>query len=158
MQPVYHAAMPRVLLAGIGAVVAIMLVASGCRGGNSVTPLPTVAGTPYTDEQYLAVICRDLDHLTDVLVVATTVDEVRDALQRFIDDLRAVVPPSDLATFHDEFIAYLEQALAQPLDVVTRKPPLPPEDVRRRLASKEPTVPECRRPTFFSVPEKTPTP
>lgn len=150
--------MPRVLLAGIGAAVITLLAAAACRGEGSVTPLPTATGTPYTDEQYLAVICRDLDHLTDVLVVATTVEEVRDALQQFIDDLRQVAPPDDLVTFHDEFIAYLEQALAQPLDVVTRKPPLPPEDVRRRLASKEPTVPECRRPTFFSVPQESPTP
>ncbi|GBD22766.1 hypothetical protein HRbin29_00410 [bacterium HR29] len=143
----------------LGVVGAAMLGSAACGGGPSSTPLPTAAGTPYTDEQYLAVMCRDLDHLTDVLVTATNADDVRQALQRFIDDLRSVVPPADLAAFHAAFIAYLEEALAQPLDVITRKPPLPEEEVRRRLAAKEPTVPECRRPTFFSVePAATPTP
>lgn len=148
--------MRRWILSGVGA--AMLIAASAC-GGSSTTPLPTAAGTPYTDEQYLAVMCRDLDHLTDVLVTATTADDVRRAIQRFIDDLETVVPPPDLTTFHSEFIAYLREALDQPLDVITRKPPLPNEEVRRRLASKEPTVPECRRPTFFSTePVAAPTP
>lgn len=122
-------------------------------GGGSPTP-PAAEGVPATDEQYLAAICTHLERLTDALVSPRSADEVRAAIHRFADDLRQLTPPADLADFHREFIAYLDSAVERPLDLVTRRPPLPEESVRRRLAAKEPSVAECRRPTFFQGSER----
>ena len=59
-------------------------------------------------------------------------------------------PPSDLREYNDEFIKYLEDAVNDPTSLVTRQPPLPDDDIQRRLAAKEPSVEECKDPTFFS--------
>lgn len=134
----------------IGALAGLVLAC----GDGSPTP-PAAEGVPATDEQYLAAICTHLERLTDALVSPRTADEVRAAIQRFADDLRRLTPPADLIDFHRKFIAYLDSAVERPLDVLTRRPPLPEESVRRRLAAKELSVAECRRPTFFQRTEGT---
>lgn len=101
------------------------------------------------DEAYLKVICSGLDGYTDALNSKTKVDDIAQAIRDFAAELKKVEPPADLRTFHDQFVKYLEDAVADPTSLVTRKPPLPPDDVRRRLASKEANVPECKNPTFF---------
>ena len=64
--------------------------------------------------------------------------------------MKALNPPADLAEYNAQFVAYLEAALEEPTSLVTTAPPAPPDDARRRLAALEPTIPECKDPTFFS--------
>jgi hypothetical protein len=85
----------------------------------------------------------------------TTPDEIADVIRDFIETMKDTNPPADLVEYNDEFIEYLEDAVNEPTSLLTRKPPLPDDDVQRRIASKEPSVPECKDPTFFS---KTPNP
>jgi len=109
------------------------------------------AKTGVSDEEYLKVICTGLSNFTDALLSKTTAAEIGQVIKDYIAEMKKVDPPSDVKKFHDDFVKYLEDSLSEPTSLVTRKPPLPSESVRKRLAAKEPGVPECKSPTFFDA-------
>jgi len=118
--------------------------------------------TPGTgnDEDYLRAVCVGTSNFSNALLSATSVDEIRTVVEEFADEMRALNPPSDLTEYNQAFVAYLEAAAeGDPTSLVTTSPPEPSDDVRRRMAALEPTIDECRDPTFFSRDdETTPTP
>ncbi|GIW12839.1 MAG: hypothetical protein KatS3mg062_0278 [Tepidiforma sp.] len=118
---------------------------SGCRGGSDAGPTGTG-----NDEDYLRTVCTGVDRVTDALMSATTPDAIAAVIEEFAATMRAIDPPPDLAEYNQRFVAYLEAAVKDPTSVVTTTPPLPPDDARRRLAALEPSITECREPTFFS--------
>ena len=126
------------------AVLMVMLVACG---DDDAKP----AGEASTDEQYLKVVCTGLSNFSDALVSKTSSDEIAKVIKEYITSLKAVTPPRDLEKFHRDFEKYLQDALNDPTSLVTKTPPLPADEVRRRIASKEANVPECRNATFFSA-------
>ena len=105
---------------------------------------------PVADEEYLAVMCANLDRFSDAVMEATEEAEIAAVIEDFIEALEAVAPPADLRDFHEAFIEYLEEAVDDPTSPLVLAPPLPDDDVRERLADKERSVEECREPTFFS--------
>ncbi|WP_322818553.1 hypothetical protein [Tepidiforma sp.] len=133
------------LTALLTAIVVATLLAA-CGGGDS-SPKATGTGN---DEDYLRAVCAGIDQVSDALVAATSPAEIARVLEDFAATMRAIDPPPDLADYNRKFVAYLEAALDDPTSVVTTSPPLPPDAARRRLASLEPSIPECREPTFFS--------
>ena len=100
-----------------------------------------------SDEEYLAAICKGTSDFSNALLSKTTAAEIADVIKEF---MKSTNPPADLAKYNDEFVQYLEDAVSEPTSLVTRTPPLPPDDVQRRLAAKELTVEECKDGTFFS--------
>ncbi len=137
-------------------------LAFACGGdddGDDDTTPTVVAGTG-NDEDYLRAICVGTSSFSDSLLSATSVEEIRDVVSDFADEMRALNPPADLSEYNVAFIAYLDAAVdGDPTSLVTTAPPEPPDDVRRRLAALEPGIDECRDPTFFSRDdEETPTP
>lgn len=102
------------------------------------------------DEDYLAVMCANLDRFSDAILVETEAAGIAAVIEDFIAEMESVEPPSDLREFHDSFIEYLEDAVADPTSPLVLSPPLPGDEARERLAGKERSVPECREPTFFS--------
>jgi len=116
-------------------------------GDDGADEEPEGAGT---DEEYLAVICQGTQDISNALITKTTADEIGDVIEDFIGIMEDANPPEDLRTYNDEFIQYLEDSLADPTSVTTRQPPLPEEDVQRRLAQKELQVDECKDGTYFS--------
>ncbi len=107
-------------------------------------------GPAGTDEEYLAVICQGTQDISNALVTKTTADEIGDVIEDFIEIMENANPPEDLRACNDEFVQYLEDSLADPTSVTTRQPPLPEEDIQRRLAQKELQVDECKDGTYFS--------
>ncbi|MCY3602470.1 MAG: hypothetical protein OXH12_05250 [Chloroflexi bacterium] len=105
---------------------------------------------PVADEEYLAVMCVNLDRFSDAVIEATVEAEIAEVIEAFIEELKAVEPPADLREFHAAFIEYLEEAVDDPTSPLVLAPPLPDDDVRERLADKERSVEECREPTFFN--------
>ena len=71
-------------------------------------------------------------------------------VREFAGQMAAVNPPADLTEYNADFVAYLEAAVDDPTSLVTTAPPEPSGDVRRRMAALEPTIDECKDPTFFS--------
>ncbi|MXY72339.1 MAG: hypothetical protein F4Y97_04785 [Dehalococcoidia bacterium] len=130
-------ALPVLLLAAL-----LGLLALACDDG----PPPD----PVADEEYLAVMCANLDRFSDAVTEATAEAEIAEVIEGFIEELEAVEPPSDLRDFHEAFIHYLEEAVDDPTSPLVLAPPLPDDDVRERLADKERSVEECREPTFFN--------
>jgi hypothetical protein len=126
-------------------VVLPLTVAVACGEGEPGSPTP---GTG-SDEDYLRAVCIGIDQISDALVTATTAEAIGKVIEEFAATMRAINPPPDLTEYNQQFVAYLEEALRDPTSVVTTAPPLPPDDVRRRLARLEPGIPECRNPTFF---------
>ncbi|MDE2933915.1 MAG: hypothetical protein F4X03_03030 [Dehalococcoidia bacterium] len=108
---------------------------------------------PVADEEYLAVMCVNLDRFSDAVMEATAEAEIAEVIEGFIEELEAVEPPADLRDFHEAFIEYLEEAVDDPTSPLVLAPPLPDDDVRERLADKERSVEECREPTFFNGPQ-----
>lgn len=102
------------------------------------------------DEDYLRAICQGTQDFSNALITKTTPEEIGDVVEDFITKMKETNPPDDLEEYNAEFIKYLEDAIAEPTSLVTRNPPLPPEDVQRRLANKEISVDECKDGTFFS--------
>ncbi|MDE2669883.1 MAG: hypothetical protein OXI51_09555 [Chloroflexota bacterium] len=129
--------LPVLLLAAL-----LGLLALACDDGP---PPDTVA-----DEEYLAVMCVNLDRFSDAVMEATAEAEIAEVIEDFIKELEAVEPPADLRDFHEAFIEYLEEAVDDPTSPLVLAPPLPDDDVRERLADKERSVEECREPTFFN--------
>jgi hypothetical protein len=103
-----------------------------------------------SDEDYLTLICQGTQDFSNALVSKTTPDEIAEVIRDFIETMKNANPPADLRDFNDDFVQYLEDSVAEPTSLVTRQPPLPDDDVQRRLASKELSVEACKNGTFFS--------
>lgn len=121
---------------------------------------PGVTPGTGSDEDYLRAICIGTSDFSNALLSAESVDEIRGVVEEFADEMRSLNPPADLTDYNQAFVAYLDAATeGDPTSLVTTSPPEPPDDVRRRMASLEATIDECRDPTFFSRGEdETPTP
>lgn len=139
-----------------------LALTTACFGGDDDDDGATPGVTPGTgsDEDYLRAICVGTSNFSNALLGATSVDEIRTVVEEFADEMRGLNPPADLTEYNQQFIAYLEAAAeGDPTSLVTTSPPEPGDDVRRRMAALEPTIDECRDPTFFSRDEEeTPTP
>lgn len=103
-----------------------------------------------SDEDYLRAICVGSSNFSNALLSKTTPDEIAQVIKDFIAEMKKLNPPSDLVKYNEEFIKYLEDAVAEPTSLVTRAPPLPDKDVSRRIAALEPSISECKDGTFFS--------
>lgn len=114
----------------------------------------TPDGPGGSDEDYLRLICQGTQDFSNALVSKTTADEIGEVIRDFIETMEGANPPADLREYNEDFTQYLEDALADPTSLLTRRPPLPDEDIQQRLASKELSVDECKAGTFFS---RTPT-
>jgi hypothetical protein len=129
-----------------------LLLAAACGDdgdGDDADETPT--GTPGgNDEDYLKAICSGTQEISNALITKTTPEEIGEVIELFIQKMKEANPPDDLEEYNAEFIQYLEDSLADPTSVVTRTPPLPSDDIQRRLAGKEITVDECKDGTFFS--------
>lgn len=137
--------------------VPVFALVFACGGGDDdndddVTPGPAHA---VTDEQYLAVLCTGLENFSESINTAKTEEEISKVIKAWVVELKEVIPAEDLGTWHAEYTQYLEDAVDDPTSPLTLPPPLPPDGPRNRLNAKRPSVPECKRPTFF---EPTPTP
>jgi len=131
----------------IAAILLPVLAVSAACGGDDAGSQPRGTGN---DTDYLRAVCVGIDRVTDALISATTPEAIAAVIEEFAAAMRQIDPPPDLTDYNRQFVAYLEAALKDPTSVVTTPPPLPPDDVRRRLAQLEPQIPECREPTFFS--------
>ena len=132
-------------------VIAAVFTATACGGGGSTKATPTAptSGPTLTDEQYLKAICTGTQAFSDALISKTTADGIAQVIKQFSSNLKTINPPGDLRTFHAAFIKYLDDSLTDPTSLLTKSPPEPPDSARQRLASKESSVPECKKPTFF---------
>ena len=137
--------MRRFLFAGAILVPALVLFSSCGDDGDDDTPK-----SGGTDEEYLAAICKGTSDFSNALLTKTTAAEIGNVIEDFITLMKDANPPADLGDYNQEFVKYLEDALADPTSLVTREPPLPPDDIQRRLAAKELSVDECKDGTFFS--------
>lgn len=108
------------------------------------------SGPAGSDEDYLRAVCIGTSNFSNALLSKTTAADIAKVVREFADEMRALNPPADLAGYNTAFVAYLEAAVSDPTSLVTTPPPTPPDEARRRLASLEPTIPECKDPTFFS--------
>ncbi len=136
---------PRTLL-GVTIIPLVVLMVIACGGDSDSS-----TNTGVSDEEYLKVICTGLSDFSDALVSKTTAAEIGQVIKDYIAEMKKVDPPSDLKKFHQDFVKYLEDSVSEPTSLVTRKPPLPSDSVRKRLAAKEPGVAECKSPTFFNT-------
>lgn len=147
----------RALPALLSLLVVPLLFLAACGGsseGESESPTPgatvsvSPSGPPLSDEEYLRVFCTGVTNFREALNT-----EPREGLVRVVEEYRdamaAVNPPADLTEFHAQFVQYLADAVAEPTQLITRQPPLPPEDARKRLAGKTGDIPECQYPTFL---------
>ena len=142
--------LPLMLLAPVLLIaVALSVVACGGGGSSKATPTPPTSGPTATDEQYLKAICTGTQAFSDALISKTTADGIAQVIKQFSSNLKTINPPADLRTFHAAFIKYLDDSLTDPTSLLTKSPPEPPDSARQRLASKESSVPECKKPTFF---------
>ena len=133
---------------------ALLLLAAACGSGDDAAPTPS--GPALSDEQYLKVVCTGLTNFSDALLTRTKAEDIAGVIQEYIRQLQAVNPPGDLQKFHADFVKYLQDSVKDPTSLITRKPPMPADDIRRRVAAKERNVPECKNPTFFAIPSPTP--
>lgn len=124
-------------------VLAMVLSACGSEGDDA----PKGGGT---DEDYLRAICVGTSNFSNALLSKTNADDIAKVIRDFIAEMKKTNPPADLVKYNDEFVKYLEDAVSDPTSLVTRKPPLPSEDVQRRIAALEPSIEECKTGTFFS--------
>lgn len=125
-----------------------LLVAAACGDDDDGVPTPT--GPAGSDEDYLRAVCIGTSNFSNALLSKTRAEEIAAVVREFADEMKGLSPPADLAEYNTQFVAYLEAALEEPTSLVTTAPPEPPADARRRLAALEPTIPECKDPTFFS--------
>ena len=121
--------MRRFLFAGAILVPALVLFSSCGDDGDDDTPK-----SGGTDEEYLAAICKGTSDFSNALLTKTTAAEIGNVIEDFITLMKDANPPADLADYNQEFVKYLEDALADPTS----------------LATKELSVDECKDGTFFS--------
>lgn len=133
--------MPRLLLALIAS---LALGLAACAGSEDPPDEPEGV----SDEEYLRVTCTELQKFSDALIAGDSPAEIQAVIDGYIAAMRELVPPRDIAQYHRDFIAWLEAGKADPL-LLAADGPLPPDGPRRRIAAKEPSVEECKRPTFF---------
>lgn len=133
-----------------------LLLGAACGDGDAENPKPT--GAELTDEQYLAAICSGASKFSDALLSKTKAEEIGEVIKQFSADMKRLEPPVDLKSYNEQFVKYLDNAVADPTSLVTQGPPLPSKAARDRLAAKETSVPECKDGTFFSRSAMTPTP
>ncbi|MCA9830861.1 MAG: hypothetical protein R3B97_00135 [Dehalococcoidia bacterium] len=130
----------------------VLLVSCGSDSKDDPAPAAaspvTPSGDPLTDEAYLKVFCTGVTNFRESLLTETR-DGLVKVVQDYYDSMQAIVPPPDVATFHQEFLDYLKDALDEPTYLVTRDPPVPEASVRSRLAAAVSSVPECEYPTFL---------
>lgn len=131
----------------------LALIAVACGGGSSgkSTPTSSASGPALSDEAYLKVICTGTENFSNAVISKTNPADIAAVIKDFSGSLKAVNPPSDLQTFHQQFIKYLDSAVNEPTSLITTAPPEPSDSVRQRLAAKESQVPECKDPTFFDT-------
>ncbi len=129
---------------------ALPLLALAACGDDGDDDPPAANGGTGTDEEYLKAICSGTSEFSNALITKTTAEEIAQVIEDFIADMNAANPPADLVEYNTEFVKYLEDSLAEPTSLVTRQPPLPSDDIQRRLAGKEISVDECKDGTFFS--------
>ncbi len=125
-----------------------LLLAVACGDDDDAPPAST--GPAGSDEEYLRAVCIGTSNFSNALLSKTSAEEIATVVREFADEMKALNPPADLAEYNAQFVAYLEAALEEPTSLVTTAPPEPPADARRRMAALEPTIPECKDPTFFS--------
>ena len=130
----------------------LVLVAVGSFGcsGNDDGADNTDPGNRSTDEQYLKAICIGLTNFSDAILSKTTSAEIAAVIKAYVASMKELSPPTDLDRFHQDYVKYLQSAVDEPTSLLSRTPPLPPDAVRKRIASKERNVPECRDATFFN--------
>jgi len=132
----------------------VVFAAASCGDDDDASPTPS--GPPGSDEDYLRAVCIGTSNFSNALLSKTTAADIAKVVQAFADEMKQLNPPADLAEYNRAFVAYLEAAMDDPTSLVTTPPPAPPDDARRRLAALEPTIPECKDPTFFSRPTPAP--
>lgn len=130
-------------------------LAASCGDDDQQSPSD---GSRLGDDDYLKVICSGTSAFSGALNTATKIDDLRQVIKDFVGSLQKVNPPSDLDQFHQQFIKYLQDANSDPTSLVTRRPPLPSDSVRQRLAARETKVAECRDISFFGRAVATPSP
>lgn len=146
-----------------------LVVFAACGGGDDdgATPSPTAPtgvtpGQPreVDDLGFLDVFCGGVARYFGVVEVATTVEEIAEAVEVFAAEMEAIVPPVDVQPFHQAFIDYLRASADDPTSLLVEPPPVPEEAVRKRLAGKESQIDSCKQAAFFSSrdPDATPTP
>lgn len=133
------------------ALASVVALAAAC-GDDDSSPPPTVSGVQLTDEQYLDAICTGTKDFSDAIISKTSADDIAKVVKDFSARMKLLNPPSDLQQFNQDFTKYLDDAVASPTSLLTRKPPQPPSKVRDRLISKEPNVASCTgQQTFFDA-------
>ena len=142
--------MRRALFLALLTVFVLPLLALAACGGDDDNEPPNGSGGTGTDEEYLKAICSGTSEFSNALITKTSAEEIGEVIKTFIDDMKAANPPADLVDYNQQFVKYLEDAVADPTSLVTRQPPLPSDDIQRRLANKELSVAECKDGTFFS--------
>ena len=116
--------------------------------GDDGTSKPS--GPALSDHDYLAVVCKGLSDFSNALATKTKAEELTQVIKDYAASLKKIQPPADVAQFHKDFIKYLEDAYSEPTALVTKAPPLPPTDVRQRLAAEEGRTAECQDARFFA--------
>jgi len=131
------------------AILAVAAILSACGGGSAK---PTPVGPAVSDQDYLNVICTGLTSFTDALVSKTRPEDLTQVIKDYIASLQKVQPPAGVEQFHQDFIKYLQDSIADPTSLVTKTPPLPTGTVRQRLAAVESQTPACKDAKFFTRP------
>lgn len=122
---------------------------AACGGGDGGKSTATASGPASTDEQYLAAICKGTKDFSDAVVSKTKAEEIAQVIKDFSASMKQLNAPADLLQFNKDFIKYLDDALNDPTQLLTRKPPEPSSSARDRLVGKEQNVPECKDVTTF---------
>jgi hypothetical protein len=128
------------------ALVALAAFFAAC--GDDAASKP--AGPVLSDHDYLAVVCKGLSDFSSALLTKTKAEDLTQVIKDYAASLKKIQPPADVAQFHKDFIKYLEDAYSEPTALVTKAPPLPPTDVRQRLAAEEGRTAECQDARFFA--------
>jgi len=131
------------------AMLAAGAILAACGGGSAK---PTPVGPALSDEDYLKVVCTGLSDFSAALLTKTKPEDLSQVIKDYIASLQKVQPPAGVEQFHQDFIKYLEDSIADPTSLVTKTPPLPSGSVRQRLAAVEIQTSECKDAKFFTRP------
>ena len=132
------------------------VLAAACGGDSKSSGTPTTSGPTISDEEYLRAVCTGVTQFSDALVSKSSVAEITKVVRDFSASMKNLNPPADLQKYNADFTKYLDDAANDPTSLVTKKPPVPADSVRQRLASRESNVPECKAPTFFDASQSAP--